>query len=772
MERYNGQAIVKFDGANGNAAVGVEVTVIDNSTGAAATLYATNNTGGATISNPLTTDSDGRYYFYAGDGNYTLSFSSGDPDIVISLFDPYSIANYDFDTILDAQAYGSALPGMSANIKERTAGNGGGAVWDYVLASTVTPNTFNIVTCTGVPTLALVLRSTGINLPSMWGAGVGGDDALVIAEMLGSVDVILDKFYTMKSTQTLPSNTSIFGLSLNNSGFIADLPGDADPGGFSGALFTSTGQAESDITMKNFTVKHSATTNIKTDLISTTLVTDITLSDIRATTFRHLSISNSSNIKLYNLFRYPIDHRFDDGFEDGGAIASIRACSNIRINNIHGDGVAELVDFGIADDIVMTNISSKAVTGSTNEAIDLGGIQNAVISSFNFAGGKRGILIKLENEIKCDNIRISDGVIREFTDTGLTIDSRGRFPTISDTPEITNVTISNVTCESTLDDTTGFSVVNSEQTSGSEGVIISNCKGKCTYSALVIRACTNFIAEACEFTTLPMPVFDIVSFSDAGGGLTTVTTSTPHGYTELTNVSISGTTSYNGTRTAVNVTTTTFDIGVVFVTDEATGDVTKPNLDTINIKDSATGSAIAKDIRITNCIIDGTFLGSNLAPIKSQSVIRPTFNGNKITSNSGNRGIYTIATKSPKLLDNEFFDCLRFIDMFWDDEASLVDTGSLLTEIEIRGNKGKNFVDYGLIIQWALTPASAYTGAIINDNTFLNDTLVGTGGIIFGITNQSLDITSVNNNVLIAANPVLNGSRLGPNSTINNAQNP
>ena len=48
MEKYNGQAIVKFDGSNGNAAVGVEVTVINNSTGAPAILYKDNYTSGTT----------------------------------------------------------------------------------------------------------------------------------------------------------------------------------------------------------------------------------------------------------------------------------------------------------------------------------------------------------------------------------------------------------------------------------------------------------------------------------------------------------------------------------------------------------------------------------------------------------------------------------------------------------------------------------------------------------------------------------------------------
>jgi len=62
------------------------------------------------------------------------------------------------ETLNDAVVSASILEGMAINIKERTAGNGGGAMWDVVLASSVTPNTFNIVSCTGNTDLALVLR--------------------------------------------------------------------------------------------------------------------------------------------------------------------------------------------------------------------------------------------------------------------------------------------------------------------------------------------------------------------------------------------------------------------------------------------------------------------------------------------------------------------------------------------------------------------------------------------------------------------------------------
>lgn len=49
---------------------------------------------------------------------------------------------------------------QACNVKERTTGNGGGGMWDVVLASTVSTNGENIVACVGVPTLALVLRNT------------------------------------------------------------------------------------------------------------------------------------------------------------------------------------------------------------------------------------------------------------------------------------------------------------------------------------------------------------------------------------------------------------------------------------------------------------------------------------------------------------------------------------------------------------------------------------------------------------------------------------
>ncbi len=54
------------------------------------------------------------------------------------------------------------------SLKERTTGNGGGAIWNVVDITTVTPNTFDIVTCTGNVGLALVIDATNsISLESL-----------------------------------------------------------------------------------------------------------------------------------------------------------------------------------------------------------------------------------------------------------------------------------------------------------------------------------------------------------------------------------------------------------------------------------------------------------------------------------------------------------------------------------------------------------------------------------------------------------------------------
>lgn len=63
-----------------------------------------------------------------------------------------------FAVLNDAVTNTGLVDGDVLDIKERTSGNKGGGTWDVVLSSTVTENSYNIVQCTGVATLSLVLR--------------------------------------------------------------------------------------------------------------------------------------------------------------------------------------------------------------------------------------------------------------------------------------------------------------------------------------------------------------------------------------------------------------------------------------------------------------------------------------------------------------------------------------------------------------------------------------------------------------------------------------
>lgn len=72
--------------------------------------------------------------------------------------------------------------GGALNIKEREEGIGGGAMWDAVLASSVTPNDLDVVQSSGVPTLAFVLRVQEFVSPEMYGAK--GDDSTLDSDAL------------------------------------------------------------------------------------------------------------------------------------------------------------------------------------------------------------------------------------------------------------------------------------------------------------------------------------------------------------------------------------------------------------------------------------------------------------------------------------------------------------------------------------------------------------------------------------------------------------
>ena len=120
------------------------------------------------------------------------------------------------DTLNDAVIDTSLQAGLAINIAERTTGNGGGAMWDVVLSSTVTENTYNFVQCTGVGTLSLVLRTTtAFDVRQFGGDPTGAtDQAALIEAMLdllpdsgGIIDFGDDGNFLFDNTVDMTSNT-------------------------------------------------------------------------------------------------------------------------------------------------------------------------------------------------------------------------------------------------------------------------------------------------------------------------------------------------------------------------------------------------------------------------------------------------------------------------------------------------------------------------------------------------------------------------------------
>lgn len=106
-----------------------------------------------------------------------------------------------FATQALAVADAALVDGDAVNLAEHTAGFGGGAMWDVVLASSVSIDGKGIVACTGVPTLALVLR---VNTPHFYPEWIGAkgdstsdDGALILYALATNLRVTLnpDKIY-------------------------------------------------------------------------------------------------------------------------------------------------------------------------------------------------------------------------------------------------------------------------------------------------------------------------------------------------------------------------------------------------------------------------------------------------------------------------------------------------------------------------------------------------------------------------------------------------
>lgn len=696
---YKVTALARTDSGGENIIPGASVTVLKKG-GGYASLYESDLT--TPIGNPFTCDSNGERQFWIAGGSYTISVAGGQSwEIRLSgASDIQSVA-----TIADLRALEPIADGQQAELLGHTvAGVGGGPVYYDAADTTTADNNFTVVVTAGGKRWKRKDYYEA-HLEDAGAIGTGNSDtAALIACVASGLPIKLTRWYRINEEVPYVSGLRVSGSGVYKSGFIADLPGAADPGGFPSNIFVYPGSgSHTNIHLSNFGGVHSDTTNVKTGLIDTISFTGLYVTDIVASLYRIARCTAGADIlRFNNLERLAIPARFDDTFEDGGSALSIQGFNDVIINNVHGDDVAELIDFGIGDNATVECVSAISRAGSPQEAVDMGGVTNITLNNFRFAGFARGVYVKEEATTDCENIVISNGICTGFSTAGVDVFSRARYPVVPALAVVRNVSVSNVICVSDVEDSIALRVTNSGQSSGCDNVTFKDCIGIAEFSAFIGRAFSNLKID---------------------GGY----------YKSLTN----------------NV---------------------------VDVRASASETATASDFVITNAEIDGSELsGSSLAAIRIVNVHAPTIKRNKkITASSSFRGVFCIDSRYPSIVGNEFGPCLRFIEMQWSvgSEGWLTNGTDNITNINVTGNKGNEWSDWACYTTWAYT-AVPYLGAMYNDNMFLHASTSGTSGIVFGITDQSLAITSVVDNVLRAATPVLNGSRLvAASSTIRNIQNP
>ncbi|UGC98024.1 polygalacturonase [Oceanospirillum phage vB_OsaM_PD0307] len=124
-----------------------------------------------------------------------------------------------FKTLADALAATHLKEGNAVGLAERLAGFGGGAVWDVVLTSSVTPDGYGIVQSTGTPTLSLVLRKEAVNTWKQYGAKGDGvqDDTAAIQAALDAKGTLMidDSTYLLTDRVNVPSDTNLVFAGTN-----------------------------------------------------------------------------------------------------------------------------------------------------------------------------------------------------------------------------------------------------------------------------------------------------------------------------------------------------------------------------------------------------------------------------------------------------------------------------------------------------------------------------------------------------------------------------
>ena len=182
----------------------------------------------------------------------------------------------DFATLALAVASEDIADGDTLNIKGRLTGSLGGGFWDVVLSSTVTENTYDIVQCTGVATLSLVLRVDEYYDATAYGVDTTGAatattamDALISASSTAGLPIKWKGTIRLDTSSSLQHNTTIMGLGNYGNEAQADKMSTIDWRG-TGDLFGTGGAPIHNCVFEDFAIDVSNNANANHDCMSFT----------------------------------------------------------------------------------------------------------------------------------------------------------------------------------------------------------------------------------------------------------------------------------------------------------------------------------------------------------------------------------------------------------------------------------------------------------------------------------------------------------------------
>lgn len=233
----------------------------------------------------------------------------------------------------------------------------------------------------------------------------------------------------------------------------------------------------------------------------------------------------------------------------------------LRINDANIDTVAGIgVEIAAGAKILGMSFTGDAISSGAN------GMKIAGVVAGGLSLDKTNILSYAD-----DGMDITGGTLSSFiaSSAGITAIAAGKFGLVGDA--------------SSANITTGAGIVTSSFIDGlgaGGGALSGITKGDIDWSfnkaGPKITDSTNIggLTLDAPSTTVILEIGDegtVAAYADAGGGLTTVTTSSAHGLVANSPVSITGTTAYNGLYLITSASGSAFNIDRAFVSNEATG---------------------------------------------------------------------------------------------------------------------------------------------------------------------------------------------------------